>query len=85
MLKEGINKIENIKGNTDGQTWRRMKRIQLWCMNTRWSKEEAFKKHSLETYLTRSCDFGTKSTVIGTLRYKNREDNKNVTEKLSSI
>ena len=33
MLKEGIHKIENIKGSTDGQTWRRMKRIQLWCMN----------------------------------------------------
>lgn len=41
MLKEGINKTENINGNADGQTWRRMKRIQLWCMNTRWPKRSS--------------------------------------------
>ena len=41
MLKEGINKTANIKGSTDGQTWRRMQRIQLWCMNTLWPKRSS--------------------------------------------
>ena len=36
-----INKTANIKGSTDGQTWRRMKRIQVWCMNTRRPKRSS--------------------------------------------
>ena len=29
MFKEGINDTANTKGSTDGQTWRRLKRIAI--------------------------------------------------------